>query len=651
MLMSCTNEISSKNLEVDDDIKYNESEKDIYEVNNEENIIVESSSPEIILDEPTELMDPIKTVRVLVNNLNIRESADLNSHVIHQVNMDSIFNVYEIVESNEYTWYKVLLDDNRTGWLASWFCKDLTSFLVNDSDEGYVHSIIDVAVLNVRELPTTESLIIGKTYLNERYVILDTVIDEDDKVWYKIHHEIGADGWIAGWFCNEGLYADKARFDSYDEIVGLPTDKNDFINLMLLDEFTLESILEYYGNDFLKDSNHYSEYYTYPNGVVIIEGYDGRIEIEVNNRKFRRVSTAKYDLFSDDGKEILVVYKVGITEYVLILNEKRDVLYSFVVRNVYLNKLLVGDFMNDGKNSIFIHTIGSEYEEKNIYTIEDDQLIKKYDLVDLNLFSDAIEVDLMDKTLYYKIHLYDEMTEGISQLPEKLFYSNSDTELDNLITFKKKWDIVEFDNKWYIRGIINCNLFLFDYLWGPPSAYLDPEYMYPFSTSLIQLETLLKIEEEVLTLANSELKVKYDEKISENTQILDFQDMRLIDGPWLDMSLVEAYEILGGQGTLENAKFTINGVTCYEEFGQVVSIQVTSSQYQNVNGIRVGLSVDEVEKILGQPDVGYSGDNFVEYKCFYGKDENYHMNYYRYLTIEYKNNIVISFSMNQIILD
>jgi hypothetical protein len=54
-----------------------------------------------------------------------------------------------------------------------------------------------------------------------------------------------------------------------------------------------------------------------------------------------------------------------------------------------------------------------------------------------------------------------------------------------------------------------------------------------------------------------------------------------------------------------------------------------------------------VESLYGKPDEGFSGDEYVVYKCV-GDDD---LDYYRGMDICYKNNVVESFRLYQIVLD
>lgn len=66
----------------------------------------------------------------------------------------------------------------------------------NDYDESKLQVKVVAKRINIRELPTTESLDIGDVYKDEIYTVLDYV-DKDDFYWYKIETNTGIIGYIA----------------------------------------------------------------------------------------------------------------------------------------------------------------------------------------------------------------------------------------------------------------------------------------------------------------------------------------------------------------------------------------------------------------------------------------------------------------------
>ena len=51
--------------------------------------------------------------------INLREDIDLTKDPIRKVYKGEKYQVVEYYEGNSYNWYRVIYDENKTGWLAS----------------------------------------------------------------------------------------------------------------------------------------------------------------------------------------------------------------------------------------------------------------------------------------------------------------------------------------------------------------------------------------------------------------------------------------------------------------------------------------------------------------------------------------------------
>ena len=61
----------------------------------------------------------IYEVVVEVEKINLRKSVDLDNVPIKEVYKGEKLQVVEYYEGNKYNWYKVIYDENKTGWIAS----------------------------------------------------------------------------------------------------------------------------------------------------------------------------------------------------------------------------------------------------------------------------------------------------------------------------------------------------------------------------------------------------------------------------------------------------------------------------------------------------------------------------------------------------
>ena len=61
----------------------------------------------------------IYEVEVQVAKINLRKEINLNSDIIKEVYKGEKLQVVEYYEGNKYNWYKVIYNENKTGWIAS----------------------------------------------------------------------------------------------------------------------------------------------------------------------------------------------------------------------------------------------------------------------------------------------------------------------------------------------------------------------------------------------------------------------------------------------------------------------------------------------------------------------------------------------------
>ena len=146
--------------------------------------------------------------------------------------------------------------------------------------------------------------------------------------------------------------------------------------------------------------------------------------------------------------------------------------------------------------------------------------------------------------------------------------------------------------------------------------------------------------------------VKYNDPKLSQVNLLLTDEATIVDGPSLGMSMEEAYLSLGGKKKENLTSYEeFDGVSLSEFCSVINSIYVESSKYKTTRGMKVGDNIQKVEGLYGKPDVGFSGDVCVEYKFCYKHERQLYIDYYRTLTIYYKNGIVNAYEFSQIILD
>ncbi|GEK90876.1 N-acetylmuramoyl-L-alanine amidase [Alkalibacterium kapii] len=102
-------------------------------------------------------------VTVTTSTLNVRYGPGLSHEILTQVHEKDVLQVLD--EENE--WYKVKLDSDQVGWVASWLVQNEEVSLDNE-----LYGRITSAEVNVRQFATTDSEILGKVKQGEEFPIL-----------------------------------------------------------------------------------------------------------------------------------------------------------------------------------------------------------------------------------------------------------------------------------------------------------------------------------------------------------------------------------------------------------------------------------------------------------------------------------------------
>ncbi|MDC0249386.1 SH3 domain-containing protein [Flavobacteriales bacterium] len=161
---------------------------------------IKSNTPEIIQEE-INLDSSIDTSRninttddlkylILQTNLNVRSQESINSTKVIMLNQYDTVQVIskgkeDIIEGHQDYWYKIVLDDNSTGYVFGYYTdlrvqKEISSGLINDPD-GYT---------NVREGKSNKSEILYQIHEGEEFKILD-----NNGEWWLIEYN-GDQGYI-----------------------------------------------------------------------------------------------------------------------------------------------------------------------------------------------------------------------------------------------------------------------------------------------------------------------------------------------------------------------------------------------------------------------------------------------------------------------
>ncbi len=142
-------------------------------------------------------------IEVEHTTLNVRASASTTSERVSVVNKGDIFTVLDIVQSDEYTWYKITTNLGVTGYVAAGKQHEYVSLLTNEEllnqSNARDTSVNQIRILDdnvvMRDKPSEDSTLIGRVYAEDIYTVENVEFDAG-VVWYEITTANGTNGYI-----------------------------------------------------------------------------------------------------------------------------------------------------------------------------------------------------------------------------------------------------------------------------------------------------------------------------------------------------------------------------------------------------------------------------------------------------------------------
>ncbi|MGI6084807.1 MAG: SH3 domain-containing protein [Acetivibrionales bacterium] len=486
---------------------------------------------------------------------------------------------------------------------------------------GNIKVIVDT--LNIREDKTINSKIINKAQKNDVFRVLDKGLDSDNKTWYLVEYDFGAEGWIAGWFCEKTDKKASAYKSEKGCLLNPKLDEDLYVRTLRMEEYTKESFEECFGSDYTIRPDGPWRRYEYQSGLFFVlnkdnefirYGFSSEYDYILQDSIIRKTC----DIFSDPGDELLIFYEYG--EYgfglyyrLLVCNaDTKDVLREYNIGNFRLYHYEFGDFMNDGSLQMYLDGYANGILKKGIYKAVDDDFVEVFNYGSFDVYKDKIISKLDKDTFTCSIRIDGYNQDFTSVLPDKVFYDTIDVKDKNeLLSLDSKWNIIKKNDKWFILLRYSVNYPMIYYYWGPLGDGFEPNETMDNDLARIDITMSLKGNEPELVDVHAE--VKYNNPLLLDIEPLEHDEIRLVDGPVVDD----------------------------------INIAVNTQDYETPRGLRVGDSIEKVESLYGKPDNGFSGDDCVYYKC---SGDGY-VNYYRGIDICYKDNVVESFTLYQLILD
>lgn len=631
---------------------------------NNENVIIsevtESNSNGKVLDIEELVITQGGLIRIHANILNVRSSFSESSEAIGTLQLDELYYYTDIkLDVEGRKWYEIETKDGEIGWIAGWYCE----IVVDDNSNSERNNVmILVDVLNVRKDVSTDSAILGKVYKNDLFEVIEKKLDEDDNLWYEVNSEFGVTGWIAGWFTVK-VETEKEKYIKANkgELLNISNEyKEVFLDAILLENYSLDSLLKTYGNDYELSDYHSGKQYDYKNGIIIKDNSnENRIDIEVGDYLIQtdKIKKTVIDIFENAGNEIFITHPNGSGIDIFVIDvATHELLANYFEYSTYFMDWEFGEFLNDGEMTLYTSKYKKSEPQKNLYKVIDDEFVKVFDKHMFDEYIDKVNAIISDFDLIINIQIGNISETKKSVLPQTLFVDNKNI-IDKSELLLKHIDLKPIfkNNEWYFEVVISVDFILYDHFMGPESIYYSENSRYELN-DLARIELLVKLENSKKNIEKIEYKIKYEDMLIDIKPIT-YSEIEIVNGFTFYMNESDAYRIISdnkasdNEANLNGIGFEYKGVLMKPSFLGELYLEITSKEYKTPRGLKLGNTIEEVEKIYGKPDEGMSGDNVVKYYLYYKDKKILKKDYYSYILIHYENGVVTKYSFNRLILD
>ncbi len=189
---------------------------------------------------------------VTANSGKIRESASTSSEVMASVQKNDKLDVLaQTTDSDGYTWYKVYVDDSKTGYIRADLVGEVSGSISTEStssssnnssqeqaEEPVVQQTTFVQVtdtdvtagkvtgesVNIRENPSTSAAVAGKATGGSEVSITGEATDTSGKIWYQVSHD-GKTGFIRSDFLEITQTAEPEAEEPVEEVSEEPEEE------------------------------------------------------------------------------------------------------------------------------------------------------------------------------------------------------------------------------------------------------------------------------------------------------------------------------------------------------------------------------------------------------------------------------------------
>lgn len=324
-------------------------------------------------------VEAIFTVRILVESVDALADYSEDGEILGKVYRSDILKVFEVIADSDKEWFKVELETGETAWIAGWLCKKVV-YLVENGYEGEIHNLAytENETLEVRSEYALESEAVGQIRSYENHEIYETYIDDDNNAWYKVMPELGVVGWIPGWECEEIADSLNYRITTKGQMFEVSKDSEDMVlDVLLSEEFTLDSLLELFDSEYTIDNNEKYKVYSLENGVLIaLDDYD-RLSVVIDNTQISKKQEMHADILSSPGEEIIITYTASFDYYMIIVNpETREILYNCKLDYLDILGSTVEVSFDGVESKLEVESSNDEESTKKVYKVIDDVFFK-----------------------------------------------------------------------------------------------------------------------------------------------------------------------------------------------------------------------------------------------------------------------------------
>ncbi|MDF2987015.1 MAG: hypothetical protein K0R50_2525 [Eubacterium sp.] len=547
-------------------------------------------------------------------------------------------------------------------WTVFFSCSDIGYARAQTQPAVIVMKNIKVTAdeVNIRQDKSDTGQIISKAYKNDIYELLVEAKDARGRVWYKVEAGFGnVTGWLAGWQCkrtNEKV--NTAVKSKQGELLKSCSNKELYIKLLLLEDYSLKNLLKTFGKSYSIKPVYTYKKYEYKNGVYFEVNEENEVvTVGVGSRGTYVDSIKKItgDIFSKNkGNERIILDSSNL---IIVDAVSNKVLREYATGYQDIETILTGNFLGDGAAELYLCD-SEDYDKsiptkKAVYKVVNDDFVKACDENSFNEYAGGIKATIDNNILRMNVDIGSYHNGHMSVIPDKVFYNTrSETEKSKLLSLNKDWTIIQENGKWYILVQYSVDIVMLTYYWGPLDENMkNNTSMY---NDLARITLLLDMSGREPVIYRTECRIKYNDDKLLNLKTLEFEDAALKNGPELGMTMGEAYLSLGGKlETDEYSDYMIyKDVELFEYCGSIVDIYTKSANHMTSRGVKVGDSIEKVESIYGKPDMGFSGDNKVEYKfCYTNPKNELEVTFYRTMKIYYQDGLVNAIQFHQVMLD